>query len=127
MTVFARFGSTNMILPPEGPKVFPMVLDFTTQDRQETDFGPYIGEGNEVSFLQGFFADNSRNDENLSVTSQNINHTIVIPPRTMGYMMMFISPTNGLLIWETVAAVNLTVPIVVTNCPVTPYLWGVTQ
>lgn len=127
MSGFARFGTTNMILPPEGPKVFPMLLDFTAKNIQETDFGPYIGEGNEVSFIQSFFVDNSRNDENLLVTSQNINQTVVIPPRKMGYMMMFISPNNGFLTWQTVQAGNLTVPITVSNTPVTPYLWDCTQ
>lgn len=123
---FARFGTSNMILPPEGPKAFPMTLDFTATGEQVTDFGPYIGEGNQVSFIQSFYYDNSQNDNNLIVTSQNVNQRIILPPRSCGYMMMFISANNGHLTWTTTQAGNLTVQIIVSNIPTAPYIWEAT-
>lgn len=123
-SAFVRFGTTNMILPPEGPKAYPMTLDFTNANEQTTDFSAQIGPQG-VSFIQAFFVDNHRNANVLFVTSQNIGQTIPIPPFAVGYLPMFISPNNGFLTWTTVQAANLIVPIVVTNTPVTPYLWEV--
>lgn len=126
MTDFARFGTSNMILPPEGPKCFPLVLDFTATDEQVTDLTPLLGEGNALSFIQSFFYDNSQNDNVLFVTSQNVNQRIPLPPRTAGYMPILVASNNAHLTWDTVQAGNLTVAITIMNTPVTACIWEVT-
>jgi hypothetical protein len=120
---FVRLGSKNMVLPPEGPKLYPVQLDFRTTNTQVADFISEIQKGF-ISFLQGGFFDNSLNNNPLFITTDQVNQVVQIPAFTMGYMPLFITD-SAKLTFTTVQAGNLVVPIVLTNVPVTPYLWSV--
>lgn len=120
---YTRLGTNNMVLPPEGPKVFPNVLDFRQSGEATLDFLHTIQQ-NFVSFIQGFFVDNSKNANPLVIRCEQTNHTVTIPAGMQGYMPMFISD-SAVLYFSTTPANNLTVPVIVTNVPVTPYLWKV--
>lgn len=121
---FVRLGTHNMVLPPEGPKVYPFVLDFRTQGSNTIDMIAEIQRGF-ISFVQGLFIDNSLNGQQLTAVADQTNHSIIVPPNSQMFMPMFISD-SARITFTTTPAGNLTVPIEVTNVPVMPYTWKVT-
>lgn len=120
---FVRLGTHNMVLPPEGPKVYPFVLDFRTTNSMVIDMIAEIQRGF-ISFIQGVFVDNSLNVNALNIKADQTQQNIIVPPKSQMYMPMFISD-SARLTFTTVQAGDLTVPIDVTNVPVMPYTWKI--
>lgn len=118
---FARFGSFNQVLPKEGPKVFGFNLDFRTLGSQDVDLSLQVQQ-EFISFVQGWFIDNSLNAAAVSISTTGTNQGIRIPAGKQAYMPMFITDECKLTITTTPAA-NLIVPFYVTNVPVMPYVW----
>jgi hypothetical protein len=118
---FSRFGTSNMVLPKEGPNVFPFQVDFRAISQVEIDMQIPIDQGF-ISYIQGYFVDNSLNLNYLNITSSLVGQRISIPPKFMAYMPHFITDTPKLTL-QTQQAGNLIVPFFITNVPVTPYMW----
>jgi hypothetical protein len=119
---YARLGTYNMVLPPEGARVYPFTLDFRSDGLAQLNFLLQIQQ-QQVSFIQGIFVDNSLNLNPLFIRTDQVNQVVQIPKQTQGYMPLFVSD-SAVLDFTTVQAGNLLVPIVVTNVPVMPYLWS---
>lgn len=123
MSDFARLGTHNMVLPPEGPKMFPNTLSFIDSDEQVLNFLLPIQQGF-ISFLQAAYIDNSLNDNILHVITDQINQDVPFPARSAGYIPLFISD-SAVITFRTIQANDLTVQVIMTNVPVTPYIWSV--
>ena len=122
MTDFARLGTYNMVLPQEGPKVFPFTLDFRTVNEQNLDFTLPIQQGF-IGFIQALYIDNSENANPLFITTDQVNQVVPFPKLSAGYLPFFISDSAKLK-FVTVIDGNLTVQVIATNTPVTPYIWS---
>lgn len=123
MSDFARLGTHNMVLPPEGPKMFPNKLDFTATDEQVLNFLLPIQQGF-VSFLQAAYVDNTANDNILHIITDQIGQDVPFPAKSAGYIPLFISD-SAVITFRTVQANDLFVQVIMTNVPVTPYIWSV--
>lgn len=120
---YVRYGTSNMVLPPEGPKCYPLQLDFRTVNEQVADFTMAIQQQH-ISFVQSIFIDNSLNMNQLRVITDQLYQNIIVQPETQGYFAVLVSD-SAKLTFQTVVAGNLVVPIFVLNVPVTPYVWSV--
>lgn len=121
---YARFGTHNAVLPKEGPMVFPTNVDFsiaTGKASQEVDLTLAVEQGF-VSFIQGFFVDNSANAAVLTITIDQTGQIIKIPAGKQAYMPAFFSDTPKLTL-STTQAVGLVVYIGLTNVPVDCVIW----
>lgn len=118
---FARLGTSNMVLPPEGPKVYAFQLDFTASGSKEIDMGPEVEKGF-ISFVQTLLIDNRLNGQPLTFTAEQIGFEYSIPAGKQAYMPVFVTGTAKLN-FKTPQAANLVVPIVVSNTPCQPYVW----
>ena len=123
MTAFSRLGTHNMVLPPEGPKMFPNTLSFIDTDEVRLDFLLPIQQ-QFISFLQAAYIDNSLNDNILHIVTDQIQQDIPFPARSAGYLPLFISD-SAIITFRTIQANDLTVQVIMTNVPVTPYIWSV--
>lgn len=118
---FARLGTHNMVLPPEGPKVYGFTLDFTSTNTREVDMTGEI-EKKFITFVQALLIDNRLNAQPLIVAAAQIGFEYSIPAGKQAYMPIFITDA-AVLTFRTPQAASLVVPIVVTNTPVQPYVW----
>ena len=123
MSDFARLGTHNMVLPPEGPKMFPNTLSFQDEDTRVLDFLLPIQQ-QFISFLQAAYIDNSANQNVLHIITDQIQQDIPFPALSAGYIPLFISD-SAIITFKTIIANNLTVQVIMTNVPVTPYIWSV--
>jgi len=123
---FARFGTYNQVLPPEGPKAFPITLDFRTLDLQLVDMTLTKQQGF-VSFFQGFYIDNSVNADTLIISMEETGQVIKFPANSQGYLPALITDSLKITFTTTPSiAPECLVPIVLLNIPVMPYIWAVT-
>lgn len=118
---FARLGTKNMVLPPEGPKVYAFTLDFTATNSREIDMGGEI-EKNFISFIQSVLIDNRLNGQPITIMAEQIGFEYSIPAGKQAYMPVFVTDAAKLT-FKTPQAASLVVPIVITNVPVQPYVW----
>lgn len=123
MTDFSRLGTHNMVLPPEGPKMFPNTLNFQTDNEKVLDFLLPIQQ-KFVSFLQAAYIDNSLNANILHIITDQVQQDLPFPAHSAGYIPLFITD-SAIITFRTVIANNLTVQVIMTNVPVTPYIWSV--
>lgn len=115
---FARFGTFNQVLPQEGPKVFGFGLDFRTEGEDTVDLSLQVQQGF-ISFVQGFFIDNSDNGAAIRISTIGTDQGITIPAGKQAYMPMFVTDECKFTITTTPAA-DLVIPFYVTNVPVMP-------
>lgn len=120
---YVRFGTHNMVLPPEGPKVYPLTLDFRLTNTQTLDFVAIIMQ-KQITFLQGVFVDNSLNMNPLFIETDQVGQRVQIPAQSQAYMPLMITD-SAVIDFTTVQAGNLLVPVIMTNCPVMPYIWSI--
>lgn len=121
---YARFGTHNAVLPKEGPMVYPVNMDFsvaTGAASQTVDLSLQIQQGF-ISYVQGFFVDNSANTATLTIVIDETNQTFKIPAGKQAYMPAFFSDTAK-LVASTTQAAGLVVPIFLTNVPVDCCIW----
>jgi hypothetical protein len=118
---FTRLGTHNMVLPPEGPKAYSFTLDFTAQNVQVLDFLQEIQSGF-ISFVQGMLIDNTLNANAIIVSTQQINFPLRIPAGKQAYMPLMVTD-SAVLTFTTTQNLGLVVPLVITNCPVSPIVF----
>ncbi len=123
MSDFARLGTHNMVLPKQGPKMFPNTLLFINDDEHQLDFLLPIQQGF-IDFLQAAYIDNSLNNNVLYVITDQVQQQIPFPPKSAGYLPLFITD-SAIITFRTVQAANLSVQVIMTNVPVTPYIWSI--
>lgn len=118
MGTFNRFGTFNAVLPKEGPQVYPCNLDFRTAGEQTLDFSQEI-IAEHVSYISGFYVDNSANANDLVISVATTNQSIRIPAGKQAYMPV-LAPSTAEFTFTTDAAADLTVPVFACNFPVWP-------
>ena len=121
MTQFARFGTFNAVLPKEGPLCYPQSLDFRTVGEATVDLQSEIIAGH-ISYVSGFYADNSANANPLTIVVSTTGQRIIIPAGKQAYMPT-LSTTSAVYTLTTNAAANLVIPFFALNFPVWPIIF----
>lgn len=118
----ARFGTYNVALPPEGPRVYPINCDLRTVDQFEIDLTLEVVQGF-ISFAQSLFIDNTANAGEVRITATGTNQMLRVPAGKQAYLPMFITDEIKLVVEVDAPAIDLIIPIIVGNMPMTPYVW----
>lgn len=120
MASYARFGTHNQVLPKEGPICVSYQLDFRTTDEQPVDL-TLLSQNETLSFVQGFFCDNSQNANPITIQVAEYQR-LIVPAGKQAYLPAFV-PADALFTLTTPQAGTLVVPFIVTNVPVMPCVW----
>lgn len=99
----------NSLVPPEGPKVVSIPLDFTDTDTIELDFTLAYAQTT-ISVVQCLWVDNFSNSEALVVTVQGTQQTIEVPAQAQG-------------VFPIIAAIRPRISITTTEGVIIPSLW----
>lgn len=75
---------TNDLIPKEGPRAIPVILDFTAYDSYVFDY-QNMSERGFISMVQTVFIDNRANSLPVTVTMNKSNQVIIAKPYTQGY------------------------------------------
>jgi hypothetical protein len=112
----------NTLLPDEGPRVIPLLLDFTSTDTYTFD-GQLVQATNElISILQTVFIDLSTSNVNLTLTVGGTGQNIVAKAGTQGYYSV-LAP-NPLRLSFSCPGGPL-VPLMLMNMPIAGAVWSV--
>lgn len=122
---FVRFGTSNLVLPPEGPRVLPFILDFSTVGTATQDLQLPIQNG-VIKNIQTMFVDNSANANALNIKVGLNGQLIVVPPRSQGYFSILFNEQDSQFTFSTTAAANLKPSVYFANVPIMPAVWKVT-
>jgi len=114
------FSVANMIVPSEGPKVVPVIFDFTGIDSIEVDGSQMVQQG-QMKYVQTVYIDNSDNGDPVSIISDVTDQRITCPANSQGNFNLFM-PNNPRFTVETTGAVILT--IFFCNFPLIPAVWS---
>jgi hypothetical protein len=109
-----------MVVPIDGPKVIPVVLDFSGATSIPIDAYSVI-EQKKIGYLQTVQIDNSLNDQSITLTCDLTNQRIICPPRAQGNFNIFM-PNLPQFVAETTGAVI--VRMYFTNVPLMPAIWS---
>lgn len=124
MSAYQRFGTGNMILPPEGPSIVPINVDFSTaaaiQNGVTVDLNFAIQNG-VLSEIQGMFIDNADNPNKLTCVVAITNQRIICPPNAQLYVPLFVSSSPQFFVTTTLGA-PIFVAVAFYNVPIYPLL-----
>ena len=90
-----------MELPTIGPKVIPLVLDFTTDTEIQLDFTDLIMK-RQIDFVAGFFINNT-GATNLTFVANGTNQIVNIAGGFQGYVPLLVADPASLVITADVA------------------------
>lgn len=113
---------SNVVLPPEGPVVVPVELDFSALGDYEIDGYAIIASG-KLSYIQCLYIDNSDNANPLTVIASYTKQRIIAPANSQGYYPIFLGNPPHCKV-STVAAAGLKVKIYFANVPLMAMQWG---
>lgn len=112
----------NQIVPDEGPKAIPVLLDFSgTATEIDLDLLTVQQQGY-FSMLQTIYIDLSGSANNLTIIVGNSNQKIVAKPSTQGYYNV-LAPNNVRLRFQS-AAGGTQIPLFLINVPVAGVVWA---
>jgi hypothetical protein len=115
------FGVANVVVPAGGPKVVPVLVDFTSVASVLLDGQSIVSQG-KIEYLQGVFIDNSANINNLTLTMSTTNQIIMCPKKSQGYFTIMV-PDPPQIVAAT--PIGLIVPMFFYNVPIQPAVWSV--
>jgi hypothetical protein len=111
----------NAVVPPEGPKALPLVLDFTSVASILVDLTITTAQG-KISTVQMIWADNSTNAALLTIAvSPGTQQTIKVPPGAQGWFPVMATNRPKLTFSTTAGAGQITV--ILLNVPVAQGQW----
>lgn len=111
----------NQMIPDEGPKAIPLgPIDFSVNSTYEYDLSILTNQ-KKIAFIQGFYVDNSENENELVITSSVSQQVLKVPALFQGYFPFFASNPPRFTISTTVAAI--TVKLWAYNVPISPMCW----
>lgn len=110
----------NAVVPPEGPKALPVVLDFTLLSSILIDLTTTTMQG-KISTVQMIWADNTANSARLDITIQATQQVIHVPPGIQGWFPV-IATNRPKLVFATTAGIVLT--CILLNVPVAQGDWA---
>jgi hypothetical protein len=104
----------NAVVPPEGPKSAPVVLDFTNTNSVTVDFTITTSQG-KLSTVQMIYVDNSLNDAPVNFNVQGTSQNVTVPAGAQGWFPIvatnrpkFVCTTDGHLV---ITTLFLNVPV----------------
>lgn len=109
-------GINNALVPKEGPKTIPVLVDLRTASSALVDLTQQQMT-QKISFIQTIFVDNSLNTESVSIQADTTNQILRVPAGVQAYLPI-LSPIPPRFIIATTGAVI--VPIQFLNIPM-PY------
>lgn len=82
--MLSYYNTQNQVIPDEGPKVVPLVLDFTAQDVYTLDL---LNQEQQalISLIQGMFIDMKDSNVPLQITIEGPGQVIQAKGLTQGY------------------------------------------
>ncbi len=86
--MFSFFTTSNMTLPPEGPRVIPVNIDMLAQQEYDIDVTEMTQNGY-ISYISGAFFDNADNAQDVTVSVSGSNQRIIIPASRQMIMPLF--------------------------------------
>lgn len=110
----------NQIVPPEGPRVIPVQLDFTNTDTIEVDLGQLQQRGF-MNMVQTVFVDLNGNANNLVIKVNGALQNIVCKANTQGYYTI-LAPNPAKLAFVCVIGGG-TVTVHLCNSPISGSVW----
>lgn len=114
------FGVSNAMVPSEGPKIIPLLLDFTGgTTNQLVDLVSDNSLGI-ISIIQGVFIDNSLSNAKTIVTIPGSQQVISCPPGWQGFFPLF-TPMPPKMSVQNAGGVSL--KIVLYNMPMPASAW----
>jgi hypothetical protein len=112
----------NMSLPPEGPVSIPFTLDMATQTSHEIDLTEIVNR-KVVSYISGFWVDNTNNSQDIFIEANGTFQKIKIPAGAQCWQQIMATNPPKFKVSQTGAG-NL-VNIQFVNFPVFPLMSGV--
>lgn len=113
-------GLYNALIPKEGPRVYPLSLDFSADTSFSLDLLQIVNRGY-MSFIQTIFVDNSLNDEAVTITPDIAYQPLKIPPRSQGYLPILV-PNQPKLVFSSSGGVKVVVNLL--NIPLPAQVWA---
>lgn len=112
----------NQTIPKEeGPKVVPLFLDFSVNDRYDLD-AQIVQALGRFSMLQTLFIDTNGQANPLTVTINGSGQKIVAKPNTQGYYTVM-CPNPFKLTFEMTAGSGIAVPVYLVNTAIPGVVW----
>lgn len=113
----------NQAIPTEGPKVIPLVLDFSKAADQpiEVDLSLFEQQAR-ISMIQSVYIDMSQAANNLVLTVNDSGQRIVAKVGTQGYYTVLV-PTPSKLRFESTAGSTDNLPVYLINVPIPGMVW----
>ncbi len=121
-TVKSYYKVSNVVLPPEGPVIVPVELDFSADALIDIDGYQIVASG-KLSYIQSVYIDNADNANDLTLTAGLTNQRIIAPAGSQGYYPIFLGVPPHCKA-ETVAVADLKIKIYFANVPLMAGVWG---
>lgn len=119
----ARFGINNVIIPKGGPATIPAKLDFTNVAEIDID-GEQVTSQGKIEYIQGVFVDNADNTDPLVFTMATTGQRIVCPPNSQGYYAIM-APNPPRMTATTTQGANQIFNVFFYNVPIQSAVWSV--
>lgn len=84
-TQFSELGIYNALIPQEGPRIIPIVVDFSQGQSQLLDFQQAFAL-KRISNIQSAWVDNSATNIPVVITIANTGQNIIVRGRAQGYI-----------------------------------------
>lgn len=84
----AVYSTQNLLVPPEGPRAIPLLLDFSLSEAYSLNL-QNSQELLRVSMIQGVFIDNSQSAANVLVSCPITGQVIVVAPGHQAFKTLF--------------------------------------
>lgn len=111
----------NAMVPPEGPKEIPLLVDLTVIQAYLVDLTNIQAQG-KISFIQGAYVDNSLNGQKVTLVCQGTNMSVTIPANSQGFVPLLFAQNPAIYVSSTGGVV---IPIKLLNVPMPAIIWGV--
>jgi len=119
-TQFVDFPVFNALIPREGPKAIPVLIDFSVTPTYQIDLQQVFSLAR-MTILQTLWVDNSANTGVVNITVSTINQTIKVPPSSQGYYPLLSGPEPTLTV-SSVGGGKIQIHLL--NIPVQSQTWS---
>ncbi len=117
------FDVFAMTLSSKGPVVFPFEPDFSALLFYDIDFQQNVNEGS-ADYISGVFVDNYFGQEDLTITCDTTNQSLIFKAGTQSYMPV-LSPRPHKFKCSVSSPTLISPKIIFNNIPLMPFVWPV--
>ena len=123
MTTLASFAYpiSNVIIPQDGPKCAPALLDFSSVSTIDID-GQQLIDAGQMEFVQGVYIDNASNAVPIELVCAFTAHRVTCPSNSQGFFSLLIQSPPKLTANMTQTN-NRVVRVLFYNVPIVPNVW----